>query len=84
MKRLILTGWSDGGLAQSGLADIVISFHFRFNWGPLPSPEMLSAYFSPYTDGSWSGRSLVGLGRPLGHGARGAQTFVPGRFRRFL
>ncbi|WFU84096.1 hypothetical protein QA645_15530 [Bradyrhizobium sp. CIAT3101] len=50
MKRLILTGWGGGSeLARSGLAEIVIPFHFQFAWGPLPSPEKLSAYFAAYT-----------------------------------
>jgi hypothetical protein len=49
MKRLILTGWGNGNeLARSGLAEIVISFHFQFAWGPLPSAEELSAYFASY------------------------------------
>ena len=37
--RLILTTSDSGagGLRQTGLADIVIPFGFRFVWGPLPS-----------------------------------------------
>jgi hypothetical protein len=31
------------------LAEIVIPFHFRFEWGPLPQVEKLSAYFAAYT-----------------------------------
>lgn len=46
MKRLILTGWSGTELAKSGLAELVISFSFRFEWGPLPSSEKLAAYFA--------------------------------------
>ncbi|MBR0690567.1 hypothetical protein JQ594_31975 [Bradyrhizobium manausense] len=50
MKRLILTGWGGGSeLARSGLAEIIIPFHFQFEWGPLPSAEKLSAYFAAYT-----------------------------------
>lgn len=50
MKRLILTGWQgDTELARSGLAEIVIPFHFQFEWGPLPTAEKLSAYFAAYT-----------------------------------
>ncbi|MBR0833097.1 hypothetical protein JQ612_07820 [Bradyrhizobium manausense] len=50
MKRLILTGWGGGSeLARSGLAEIIIPFHFKFEWGPLPSAEKLSAYFAAYT-----------------------------------
>ncbi|WP_234679393.1 hypothetical protein [Bradyrhizobium monzae] len=50
MKRLILTGWGGGSeLARSGLAEIVIPFHFQFEWGPLPPAEKLSAYFAAYT-----------------------------------
>lgn len=50
MKRLILTGWGGGSeLARSGLAEIVIPFHFQFAWGALPPAEKLSAYFAAYT-----------------------------------
>ena len=50
MKRLILTGWGGGReLAQSGLAEIVIPFHFQFEWGPLPQEEKLSAYLAAYS-----------------------------------
>jgi hypothetical protein len=50
MKRLILTGWGCGSeLARSGLAEIVVPFHFQFAWGPLPPAEKLSAYFAAYT-----------------------------------
>ncbi|WP_249137320.1 hypothetical protein [Bradyrhizobium canariense] len=45
MKRLILTSSSGSELAQSGLAELVISSSFHFEWGPLPSPEKLAAYF---------------------------------------
>lgn len=45
MQRLILTGWrGDTELARSGLAEIVITFHFQFEWGPLPAAEKLSAW----------------------------------------
>lgn len=46
MKRLILTSSSGGQLARSGLAELVISSSFHFEWGPLPSPEKLAAYFA--------------------------------------
>lgn len=46
MKRLILTSSSGSGLARSGLAELVISSSFHFEWGPLPSPEKLAAYFA--------------------------------------
>lgn len=50
MRRLILTGWGGGSdLARSGLAEIVIPFHFEFEWGPLPYAEKLSAYLAAYT-----------------------------------
>lgn len=50
MKRLILTGWGgESELTRSGLAEIVIPFHFQFAWGPLPPAEKLSAYFAAYT-----------------------------------
>ncbi|RTE89282.1 DUF1835 domain-containing protein [Bradyrhizobium sp. LVM 105] len=50
MKRLILTGWGGGiDLVRSGLAEIVIPFHFSFEWGPLPQVEKLSAYLAAYT-----------------------------------
>ena len=64
MKRPILTGWGNGNeLARSGLVEIVISFHFQFAWGPLPSAEELSAYFVSYkTDlGPGDQRSAVAL-----------------------
>ena len=52
MKRLILTGWGGGSdLTRSGLAEIVIPFHFQFEWGPLPHAEKLLAYLAPYTAG---------------------------------
>jgi hypothetical protein len=46
MKRLILTSSSGSALARSGLAELVISSSFHFEWGPLPSPEKLAAYFA--------------------------------------
>jgi hypothetical protein len=46
MKRLILTSSFGSGLARSGLAELVISSSFHFEWGPLPSPEKLAAYFA--------------------------------------
>ncbi|MGL3108427.1 hypothetical protein [Bradyrhizobium sp. BR 1432] len=52
MKRLILTSSSGFGLGKSELADIVVMFAFRFQWGPLPSPEMLAAYFCGAFGGS--------------------------------
>lgn len=49
MKRLILAGWGGGSdLARSGLAELIIPFHFQFAWGPLPPAEKLSAYFAAY------------------------------------
>jgi hypothetical protein len=60
MKRLILAGWGGGSeLNRSGLAEIVIPFHFQFAWGPLPPADKLSAYFAAYTKdidpaGHWS------------------------------
>jgi hypothetical protein len=44
MKRLILTSSSGFSLRDSGLADLVIHFCFRFVCGQLPSPDELSAY----------------------------------------
>ncbi|MGX1324070.1 hypothetical protein AB7M17_007523 [Bradyrhizobium sp. USDA 377] len=46
MKRLILTSSSGFDLGKSGLAEIVVLFSFRFQWGRLPSPEVLAAYFA--------------------------------------
>jgi hypothetical protein len=44
MKRLILTSTPSLDLVNSGLAEVVIYFTFRFVWGPLPSPDELAAY----------------------------------------
>ncbi|OKO84961.1 hypothetical protein [Bradyrhizobium sp. AS23.2] len=59
MKRLILTSSSGFALAKSGLAEIVVMFSFRFQWGPVPPPEMLAAYFAARSEtlppgGHWS------------------------------
>lgn len=50
MKPLILTSLSGLSLADSGLAEVVIPFTFRFGWGPLPSVEALAAYIAARTD----------------------------------
>jgi hypothetical protein len=47
MKPLILTSLHGLQLNNSGLADLVIPFTFRFVWGPLPSPDELDAYLGP-------------------------------------
>jgi hypothetical protein len=59
MKRLILTSSSGFGLRNSGRADVVIPFTFRFVWGPLPSSEELASYLAARSDlqgpgGHWS------------------------------
>ncbi|QPF82766.1 hypothetical protein IC762_23865 [Bradyrhizobium genosp. L] len=50
MKRLILTGSSGTDLERAGLAESVLSFRFRFVWGPLPLPQKLDAYFGVRLD----------------------------------
>lgn len=50
MKRLILTSSSGFALARSRLAEFVIMFSFRFQWGPVPPPEMRAAYFAARSD----------------------------------
>jgi hypothetical protein len=60
MKRLILTSSSGYTLSRAGLADLVITFSFRFAWGPLPSPDELAAFLGPRSkeqgsDYYWSG-----------------------------
>ena len=49
MTRLILTTSDSGAgsLKQTGIADIVIPFDFRFVWGPLPSDAELAASLTP-------------------------------------
>jgi hypothetical protein len=47
MKPLILTTLSGLQLKDSGLADVVVSFSFKFTWGQLPSPEKLAEYLGP-------------------------------------
>ncbi|MDI1263093.1 MAG: hypothetical protein PS018_07545 [bacterium] len=47
MERLILTSSSGVELGRAGRGDTVISFCFRFEWGPLPSPDELAAYLGP-------------------------------------
>ena len=48
MTRLILTTSDSGAgcLGQTGIADIVIPFDFRFVWGPLPSVSDLATLFA--------------------------------------
>jgi hypothetical protein len=50
MTRLILTSQSGFNLMQSGLADVVVPFTFRFVWGPLPSPDELATYLAARSD----------------------------------
>jgi hypothetical protein len=50
MTRLILTSQSGLNLTQSGLADVVVPFTFRFVWGPLPSPDELATYLAARSD----------------------------------
>jgi hypothetical protein len=50
MKRLVLASDSGIGLQDSGFADLVVGFSFRFVWGPLPSPIELAAYLGPRAD----------------------------------
>jgi hypothetical protein len=50
MTRLILTSQSGLNLMQSGLADVVVPFTFRFVWGPLPSPDELATYLAARSD----------------------------------
>jgi hypothetical protein len=50
MTRLILTSLSGSNLENSGLADVVIYFTFRFVWGPLPSPDELATYVAARSD----------------------------------
>lgn len=49
MARLILTTDNSGAgsLRQSGRADVVIPFGFRFVWGPLPSAADLATLLEP-------------------------------------
>jgi hypothetical protein len=55
MKRLILTSSSGSVLSRAGLADLVITFSFRFAWGPLPSPDELAAFLGPRSKEQGSG-----------------------------
>lgn len=50
MAPLILTSSSGACLMDSGLADLVVSFSFRFVWGPLPSPDELATYLAARSD----------------------------------
>jgi hypothetical protein len=50
MTPLILTSLNGAGLMDSGLADLVISFCFRFVGGPLPSPDELATYLAARSD----------------------------------
>jgi hypothetical protein len=49
MTRLILTTDSSGAgsLRAAGIADIVLPFHIRFVWGPLPSDTELATLLEP-------------------------------------
>jgi hypothetical protein len=55
MQRLILTSSSGFELTKSGLAEIAVTFFFRFQWGPLPSSEKLAAYFAARSETLSSG-----------------------------
>jgi hypothetical protein len=44
MKPLVLTSLKGLQLKESGLAELVVAFCFKFAWGELPSPEKLAAY----------------------------------------
>jgi len=55
MKRLILTSSSGYALSRTGIADLTISFSFRFAWGPLPSPEEIAAYLGARSKDQGSG-----------------------------
>jgi hypothetical protein len=44
MKRLILTSSPGIGLIALDPAEVVVTFTFRFVWGPLPSPDELAIY----------------------------------------
>jgi hypothetical protein len=50
MTPLILTSLNGSSLIQSGLADVVIPFSFRFVGGPLPSPDELATYLATRSD----------------------------------
>jgi hypothetical protein len=43
---MTLASSSGFGLSKSKLAEIVVTFSFRFQWGSVPPPEMLAAYFA--------------------------------------
>jgi hypothetical protein len=47
MKPLILTSLHGLQLKDSGRADLIVPFCFKFAWGQLPSPEKLAAYLGP-------------------------------------
>jgi hypothetical protein len=47
MKRLILTSLKGLQLKDSGLADLIVPFCFKFAWGPLPPPDKLDEYLGP-------------------------------------
>lgn len=47
MKPLILTSLHGLDLKESGRADAVIAFTFKFAWGPLPAPDKLDEYLGP-------------------------------------
>ena len=36
MKPLILTGWMMREFAEPAIADLAVTFYYRFGWGPLP------------------------------------------------
>ena len=50
MTRLILTSSAGSTLMREDFADAVVFFTFRFVWGPLPSPDELSAYLAAVPD----------------------------------
>jgi hypothetical protein len=47
MKPLILTSLHGLQLKESGRADVVVAFTFKFAWGELPSPQKLTEYLGP-------------------------------------
>lgn len=62
MKPLVLTSLHGLQLKDSGRADLIVPFCFKFAWGQLPSPEKLAAYLGracPNTSGLTTGRALL-------------------------
>ncbi|MGY8668717.1 hypothetical protein Q3C01_41000 [Bradyrhizobium sp. UFLA05-109] len=77
MKRLILTSSSGFALAKSALAEIVVMFSFRFQWGPVPPPEMLVAYFAARVRGHFH-RVIIGrIGGSAGRAPSGTAKIYP-------